>query len=158
MNVPRHFSIRAHAAAARILVSVEVRRRPYYQAGLLSAIMRESLSIRRVGLDRLEEILTGVRIGVVAPVRRRGGPSGQKPGSTDKIIVGFAKRTDGALLRHPPRIARHGAGPQDVEIFKELGHTLDQQTRARYRYISLKAYIERGEYCRGPSKVLHFQN
>ena len=135
-----HQSIKAHAVAARILVHVETQCIPCHPPGLLSTMIREYMSHQQSKMDRLEKILRHVRVQIVISAQNHQGQSFRKAVQ----IRGLASRTDGALQQHPPRVARYGAGPQEVEIFIEPQQILDAASPLQRGYVTLSAYFEKG--------------
>lgn len=136
-----HLPIKAHAVAARVLVNVEVRYLPWHQTGRLSTMIRRYMSRPTSQITRLESFLRGIRIHIVASVRHY---HGKRPGTAVQIIRGLATCNDGALLQHPPKVARYAAGPQDVKIFLDSRQTRCAASSLRRGYVTLMAYFEQG--------------
>ena len=134
-----HLSIKTHVGAARVLVHVATRCIPCHHPGLLSTMIRGYMSYEQWQIDRLENILRGVRVRVVFSVRNY---QNQSFGTAIQIR-GLASCTHGALLQHPPKVAHYGAGPQKVEIFTESQQILGATSSLQRGYVTLLAYFEK---------------
>jgi hypothetical protein len=147
----RHFSIKAHHATARILVSVKAEEDPYRPAEPFSALIGKYLSRFPTRLDRLEKLLKDVRVSVRTSSRHR-------HHTTIRIIQGLAACADGAHLRHSPRVRRFGAGPRDIQVFQESPDTSLAQIRSGYGYISLKSYFEQSKFLSASVQDMNWSN
>ncbi|MCJ1435762.1 hypothetical protein MMC27_005137 [Xylographa pallens] len=112
----RGYFVSVRAAAARILVNVQVKHAAAYQAGTLVDLMQSyKTGDRNSTLLQLERFLKRVRVQTThLPVKTN------KAGVTIprvKVINSLATKSDGQGLPHPPRVASFGAFADKVEFF-----------------------------------------
>lgn len=131
-------AVKIYNATARMLLIVTAEQNLYRRSEPFSALIGKYLSSFPTRLDQLEKLLKDVRVHVRTSFRGR-------RHTTVRLIQGLATCTDGAHLRHPPKVSRFGAGPEDVEVFQESSHASLSQTRSGHGYISLKAYFEQSK-------------
>jgi hypothetical protein len=152
LELTHRLSIKAHAVAARVLVHAGTRCIPY--RGPLSTMIRGCMSHHTPHIGRLEKFLRGIRVHIMPSVRDYQGRSF----GTAVQIRGLASSNDGALLQHPPKVARYGAGPQEVEIFIESRQSLSAASPPQRGYVTLMAYFEKGWYFRAPHDSMNVAN
>ena len=140
MELLHHRPIKTHVAAARVLIHVETRCIPYHHPGPLSAMIKGYMSRHQWQMNRLENMLRGVWVHITPPVRNY---QGQNFGTIIQIR-GLASTHDGALLQHPPKVARYGAGPQEVEIYIEPRQILGAASPFQRGYATLMVFFEQG--------------
>lgn len=116
LEVLRGFFVSVRAATARILLNVQVKYAACYQEGPLANVTNEYQRGNNRNIYKLEAFLKRLRIQAAHIVRKN--KKGQVVPRM-KTIAGLATRGDGASLPHPPKVARHGAGPRDVQFFLE---------------------------------------
>ncbi|PWY89283.1 Piwi-domain-containing protein [Aspergillus heteromorphus CBS 117.55] len=107
----RGFFVSVRAATARLLVNVQVKYAACYQEGPLGNVIA-AYDARDV--HQLRKFLRNLRVSVTHIQKKN------KKGQVIpriKRISGLATPRDGASLQNPPRVARHGAGPRDVQFF-----------------------------------------
>jgi hypothetical protein len=136
-----HLSIKIHAAAARVLFSAKVRYPLWCQAGLLSTIIKGHMSNCSSQTARLEDFLRGTLVHVTPSVQNY---HSLRRGTGIEIIAGLANCSDGALLRRPPKVARYGAGPHEVEVFLESRQTPRAGSSSRRGYVTLVTFFKQG--------------
>ncbi|MCJ1286740.1 hypothetical protein MMC26_006086 [Xylographa opegraphella] len=112
----RGYFVSVRAAAARILVNVQVKHAAAYQDGSLVNLMQAFKAADRSNtLYQLERFLKRVRVqSTHLPVKKN------KAGMTIpkvKTINGLATTSDGQGLPHPPRVASFGAFADKVEFY-----------------------------------------
>ena len=112
----RGYFVSVRAAAARILVNVQVKHAAAYQAGPLVDLMQAYNNINRNGTPlQLERFVKRVRVQTThLPVKKN------KAGITIprvKVINGLATKSDGQGLPHPPRVGSFGASADKVEFY-----------------------------------------
>ena len=127
----RGFYASVRPATARMLMNVNVSHGAFYRDGPLERIMMEfGLGLEESKLRRLEKFLKKVSVTVNhTPVRKnRRGEVIRNP----KAILGFASPKDGEMRQDrkpkdgqevqqapPPKVARFGAGPKEVQFWFE---------------------------------------
>lgn len=131
-------SVRIYNATARTLLVVTAKQSQGGRSVLFSALIGKYLCSFPNRLDQLEKLLKNVRVLIRTTSRRQ-------HHTTVRVIQGLAACTDGAHLRHPPKVSCFGAGPEDVEIFQESSHASLSQSRSSHGYISLKTYFEQSK-------------
>jgi hypothetical protein len=122
LEVLRGFFISVRAATARVLLNVQVKYVACYKAGSLAQTMEDfkngaEFRYAHDGkkLYLLAKFLTRMR--VIPNHIQRKSSSGKPRPAQPKTISGLAKREDGRSLENPPKVARDGAGPNDVQFF-----------------------------------------
>lgn len=143
MEILHRISIRTRLAAGHALLNVEAGQLIYYRAGLLLDIVTDYIAREAANIYLLEDFLKGVRVHLVSPTRNS---SRQTTGTSTGVIRGLATNDDGKQLRHPPRVAYHGAGPKDVEIFLHAGYTFFADSPYRRGYIRLIEYFDLSKF------------
>ncbi|KAJ5638279.1 hypothetical protein N7490_008158 [Penicillium lividum] len=113
----RGYFVSVRAATARVLLNVQVKYLACYQEGPLPMVIGEFLRTNSRNTYRLESFLKRMRICASHIVRKTS--SGKSRPPAVKSIAGLATPADGRSSANPPRVARHGAGPFDVEFFLE---------------------------------------
>jgi hypothetical protein len=110
----RGFFISARVATARLLLNVQVKYAACYQPGQLQNLMLAYRKERSNDLRQLDSFLSKLRVSLTHIQRRnrRG-----EPVPRIKAINALASPGDGRQSAHPPRVARYGAGPNDVEFW-----------------------------------------
>ncbi|KAJ5761726.1 uncharacterized protein N7511_005108 [Penicillium nucicola] len=147
LSVLRGFFISVRAATARVLLNVQVKYIACYKEGPLVKVIQGYGSRNTY---HLEKFLKGLRVRITH-IARKNSRGQRRP--RIKRISGLASCGDGASSDHPPKVTRHGAGPNDVEFFIE---------ESRPRLLSLPATSEvkttRGKKARriGPSQAGHY--
>ncbi|PWY71079.1 protein PIWIL3 [Aspergillus sclerotioniger CBS 115572] len=133
----RGYFVSVRAATARVLVNVQVKYIACHQGGPLSNVMR---AYPYRGLLR---VLKGLRVRVTHIERRN------KKGELVpriKRISNVATVRDGAGLEHRPKVARDGAGPEDVQFFLDKPvHPVKQSAKARplpIGYVSVAQFFK----------------
>ncbi|KAJ5117771.1 RNA interference and gene silencing protein (Qde2) [Penicillium atrosanguineum] len=134
-----HVSIKAHAAAARMLFSAKARYPLWCQAGLLSTIIKKYMLNRSSQTARLENFLRGTHVHVTPSVQNY---HGLRHGTDIEVIIGLANCGDGAILQYPPKVARYGSGPHEVEVFLESRQTLRTGSSSRRGYVTLTTFFK----------------
>jgi hypothetical protein len=152
LEMTHHLSIKAHAVAARVLVHAGTRCIPY--RGPLSNMIRGYMSHHTPHIGRLEKFLQSIRVHIMPSVRNYQGRSF----GTAVQIRGFASSNDGALLHHPPKVARYGAGPLEVEIFIESRQSLSAASPLQRGYVTLMAYFQKGWHFPAPHDSMNVTN
>ncbi|KAF7594956.1 hypothetical protein BBP40_007764 [Aspergillus hancockii] len=109
----RGYFISVRAATARLLVNVQVKYIACYHRGPLSNVIREFQRSYR-DINDLRRFVAEVRVRVTH-IQKKNNRGEVVP--RIKTITGLATRADGASLQKPPKVARHGAGPKEVEFF-----------------------------------------
>ncbi|KAJ6025043.1 hypothetical protein N7540_005840 [Penicillium herquei] len=155
----RGFFISVRAATARALLNVQVKYLACFQEGPLPAVIGEyQYTSGRGNTYRLDAFVKGMRIRSTHIVRKSS--SGKVRPSPVKKISGLATPADGRSSPNPPRVARHGAGPNEVEFFLEAPGSKPGQEPAAAKpkkgkkpakagptqagqYISVAAYFKR---------------
>ncbi|MCJ1403171.1 hypothetical protein MMC11_006394 [Xylographa trunciseda] len=112
----RGYFISVRAAAARILVNVQVKHAAAYQDGKLVELMNEyKAADRSITLFQLERFLKRVRVETThLPIKKN------KAGviiPRVKVINGLATPSDGQGLPHPPRVESFGAFADKVQFY-----------------------------------------
>lgn len=110
----RGFFVSVRAATARVLLNVQVKYLACYQEGPLPMVIGEYQRANPCSLYRLESFLQRMRVRTTHIVRKTS--SGRAP---IKTITGLATPADGRSGSNPPMVARHGAGPFEVQFFME---------------------------------------
>lgn len=123
LDVLRGFFISVRAATARVLLNVQVKYLACYQEGPLGMVIREYQHANSRNVYRLEAFLKRMRV-CITHIKRK--TSSGKPRPRIKPIAGLATRVDGASSPNPPRVAKHGAGPREVEFFLSPGGSQPQ--------------------------------
>lgn len=113
LDVLRGFFISARAAAARVLLNVQVKYVACYQSGPLGMVIADFQQTNR-SLVNLQNFLKRLRVRVTH-IERKTASGKVRP--RIKAISGLANKGDGNGLPQPPRVARLGAGPRDIEFF-----------------------------------------
>lgn len=114
----RGFFVSARAAAARVVLNVQVKYAATYQAGPLRGLIDAFWEgDRRKNVFRLEKFLKRVRVQITHIQRRTS--NGKLKANRVKAIGSLAYSADGQGLTNPPRVKKTGAGPFDVEFFAE---------------------------------------
>ncbi|KAJ6116140.1 RNA interference and gene silencing protein [Penicillium sp. IBT 18751x] len=139
-NFKDHLTIRAHAAAARVLFNAKIRHPPWRQLGPLSTMIKAYKSDRTTQAAHLATFLRGIQIQVTPSVQNY---HGLRRRTGIEIIKGLAAPSDGAQLRHPPKVARLGAGPHEVEVFLDARQTLRAVPSPQGKYVTLVSYFEK---------------
>lgn len=111
LSVLRGFFVSVRAATARVLLNVQVKYIACYSEGLLANVIG-GYGIRNT--YRLEKFLKGLRVRITHITRKN---SRGQPRPRIRSIHGLANRGDGGSSPNPPKVLRHGAGPNDVEFF-----------------------------------------
>jgi hypothetical protein len=111
LSVLRGFFVSVRAATARVLLNVQVKYIACYNDGPLAHVIG---GFGNRNTYRLEKFLKGLRVSITHIARKN---SRGQPRPRIKPIFGLASRGDGGSSPNPPRIARHGGGPNDVEFF-----------------------------------------
>jgi eukaryotic translation initiation factor 2C len=120
----RGYFVSVRAAATRILVNVQVKHVACFEAVPLDRLMSNYIAVNGPAQHKLEKFLHNVRVKVTHIVKKN--KAGQEVPRI-KAIAGFATRNDGQGLEHPPRVARNGAGPKDVEFYLGPVESLTEQ-------------------------------
>ncbi|MCJ1386039.1 hypothetical protein MMC17_009164 [Xylographa soralifera] len=112
----RGYFVSVRAAAARVLVNVQVKHAAAYQDGTLVELMQTyKAADRNTTLLQLERFLKRVRIETThLPIKKN------KAGMAIpriKVINSLATKSDGQGLPHPPRVESFGAFPDKVEFY-----------------------------------------
>ena len=112
----RGYFVSVRAAAARILVNVQVKHAAAYHEGSLVELMEEFKAADRSNtLLQLERFLKRVRVQTThLPAKKN------KAGMTIprvKVISGLATKSDGQGLPHPPKVESFGAFANKVEFY-----------------------------------------
>jgi hypothetical protein len=154
LELTHNLSIKAHAVAARVLVHAGTRCISYRHRGPLSTMIRGYMSHHTPHIGRLEKFLRAIRVHIMPSVRNYQGRSF----GTAVRIRGLASSNDGALLQHPPKVARYGAGPQEVEIFIESRQSLSAASPCQHGYVTLMVYFEKGWHFRAPHDSMNVAN
>ena len=113
LEVLRGFFVSVRAATARILLNVQVKYLACFQEGPLGMVIGDYQRTNR-NLYRLEAFLKRMRVRVTHIKRKTG--SG-KARLRIKTIAGLATKADGRGAHPQPKVARHGAGPHEVQFF-----------------------------------------
>jgi hypothetical protein len=111
LSVLRGFFVSVRAATARVLLNVQVKYIACYNEGPLAHVIG---GFGNRNTYRLEKFLKGLRVHVTHIVRKN---SRGEARPRIKPIHGLANRGDGGSSPNPPRVPRHGAGPNEVEFF-----------------------------------------
>lgn len=114
LEVVRGFFVSVRAAAARLLLNVQVKYLACYQEGPLGMVIGEYQRSNSRNIYRLEAFLKRLRVRITH-ITRKNSRGQLKP--RIKTIAGLATRVDGASSPNPPKVSRHGAGPRDVQFF-----------------------------------------
>ena len=112
----RGYFLSVRAAAARILVNVQVKHAAAYQHGSLVKLMEDyKIADRSNTLFQLERFIKRVRVQTThLPVKMN---KAGIPIPRVKVINGLATKSDGQGLPHPPRVATFGAFADKVEFY-----------------------------------------
>ncbi|KAJ5555735.1 hypothetical protein N7461_004205 [Penicillium sp. DV-2018c] len=111
LSVLRGFFISVRAATARALLNVQVKYVACYDQGPLANLIH---GYGGRNIYRLEKFLKSVRVRITHVSRKN---SRGETVPRIKPIHGFANRGDGSSSANPPKVSRHGAGPNDVQFF-----------------------------------------
>ncbi|KAJ6029801.1 hypothetical protein N7499_012209 [Penicillium canescens] len=111
LSVLRGYFVSARAATARVLLNMQIKYIACYSEGPL-ANMIQGYGNRNTYY--LEKFLKNLRVRITHIARKN---SRGQPRPRIKPIYGLANRGDGASSANPPKVTRHGAGPNDVEFF-----------------------------------------
>jgi hypothetical protein len=111
LSVLRGFFVSVRAATARVLLNVQVKYLACYDEGPLASMI-QSYGGRNTYL--LEKFLKSVRVRITH-IARKNSRGESRP--RIKPIYGLANRGDGGISPNAPKVARHGAGPAEVEFF-----------------------------------------
>ncbi|CAG8095439.1 unnamed protein product [Penicillium salamii] len=111
LSALRGFFISVRAATARVLLNVQVKYIACYNQGPLTNVIGE---LRMNNTYRLEKFLKGLRVRITH-LNRKNSRGESRP--RIKPIHGLANRGDGGASGNPPKVPRHGAGPEEVEFF-----------------------------------------
>ncbi|KAJ5698606.1 hypothetical protein N7462_000611 [Penicillium macrosclerotiorum] len=114
LEVLRGFFVSVRAATARVLLNVQVKYLACYEAGGLKIVIGSYQRGNSSNTYRLEAFLKRMRVRITHIIRKT---SSGKSRPRIKAIAGLAARNDGASSANPPRVLRHGAGPNEVEFF-----------------------------------------
>ena len=109
----RGFYASVRAATARILVNVNVSHGVFYESGPLEEFINKYDSSK--GVYRLESFLKRLRVQTTHLPPRKNKQGQVVPRA--KTISGLATPSDGQGSPNPPRVARFGAGPKDVQFW-----------------------------------------
>ncbi|KAI9780847.1 MAG: hypothetical protein M1839_006474 [Geoglossum umbratile] len=110
----RGYFVSVRAAAARILVNVQVKHVACFEAVPLDQLMASYLASNGPNYYKLGKFLHHVRVEVTHIIRKN--KAGQEVPRI-KTIAGLAMKEDGHGLQHPPRVAKFGAGAKQVEFY-----------------------------------------
>ena len=111
----RGIFISVRAATARLLLNVQVKYIACYQEGPLIHVIKEyQRGYHDVNSLRRFLMKLKVRVTHIQRKNKRG-----EIVPRIKTIAGLATTNDGVSQANPPRVARHGAGPKEVEFFLE---------------------------------------
>lgn len=104
-------------ATARLLVNVNVSNGAFYQTGPLDQLMQARTGgyVTAGNVRRLEAFLKRVRVRTTH-LKDKTNRKGEVIPRL-KTIFGLATTNDGHGQEHPPRVARFGAGPKDVQFW-----------------------------------------
>jgi hypothetical protein len=111
LSALRGFFISVRAATARVLLNVQVKYIACYNEGPLAHLIGD---YRTKNTYRLEKFIKGLRVRLTH-IARKNSRGQARP--RIKAIQGLANRSDGGSSPNAPRVARHGAGPDEVEFF-----------------------------------------
>ncbi|KAI9371084.1 putative RNA interference and gene silencing protein [Aspergillus egyptiacus] len=157
----RGFSISVRAATARLLLNCQVEYAVCFQGGPLTEVIAAYRQEASPSISRLEGFLRRLQV-QVTHISKEGGADEYIP--RFKIIAGLASPSDGRGLPHPPIVARHGAGPREVQFWLrdfdecgedgdgdiEMGEVVESEPE-RGRYITVEDYFsQRYGICLNP--------
>lgn len=111
LSALRGFFISVRAATARVLLNVQVKYIACYNQGPLVHVIGD---FRTKNTYRLEKLLKGLRVRITH-IARKNSRGEARP--RIKSIQSLANRGDAGASANPPKVSRHGAGPNDVEFF-----------------------------------------
>lgn len=111
LSVLRGFFVSARAATARVLLNVQIKYITCYTSGSLVSMIQSYVSRDTYQLERF---LKSLRVRVTH-IERKNSQGQLRP--RIKAICGLANPGDNASSANPPKVTRHGAGPNDVEFF-----------------------------------------
>ncbi|OJJ46103.1 hypothetical protein ASPZODRAFT_133093 [Penicilliopsis zonata CBS 506.65] len=114
LEVLRGFFVSVRAATSRMLVNVQVKYIACYQEGELAKVIESYQYENSRNIYRLEAFLKKLKVQATHIVKKN--KKGQDI-PRYKTIAGLATQADGRSLENPPRVARHGAGPREVQFF-----------------------------------------
>jgi eukaryotic translation initiation factor 2C len=114
LEVIRGFFSSVRLATCRVLVNINVSHGAFYQAGPLPSLM---ISYGPRSTVALECFLKLVRVQTTHLKEKRNKANQFIPWT--KTIFALARKDDGHVMVHPPRIRQHGAGAKDVEFWLE---------------------------------------
>jgi eukaryotic translation initiation factor 2C len=117
----RGFFSSVRVATRRILVNINISHGAFYDAIPLAQLMDKYGHAHQKDLVKLQYFLKRVRVKVIhlAEENKAGRATARV-----KTIFGLARSDDGTpddgqRVIHPPRVQKFGAGPQDVEFFRQ---------------------------------------
>lgn len=113
----RGFFISVRAATARTLLNVQVKYLACFQDGPLPMVMGEFQRTGGRNNWRLEAFLKRMRVRPTHIARKSS--SGKRRAPPVKTIIALAHPADGRSGENPPKVVRHGAGPEEVQFFLE---------------------------------------
>lgn len=115
LDVLRGFFISVRAATARVLLNVQVKYVACYQSGPLGMVIADWRQANRPNLFSLQNFLKTMRVRITH-LERKSSSGKSKP--RIKTIKSLATPSDGkGSDGPPPKVARFGAGPRDVQFF-----------------------------------------
>lgn len=114
LEVLRGFFVSVRAATARLLVNVQVKHVACIEGNRLDRVIQAYGEENGRNTFRLEGFLKRVRVRVTHLKDKKG-----REARRIKTIAALASRGDGQGSPHPPRVERHGAGPENVRFFLE---------------------------------------
>ncbi|EXJ65833.1 uncharacterized protein A1O5_11074 [Cladophialophora psammophila CBS 110553] len=110
----RGFFMSVRAATGRILVNVQVKHSPFYNAGPLVRLVEDFGAATDFDRNKLDKFLEGLTVHPSHPARRnKAGQLVPRP----KVISGLATKGDGRKRPHRPIIPEFGAGADRIQFW-----------------------------------------
>jgi eukaryotic translation initiation factor 2C len=109
----RGYFLSVRPATGCLLLNVNVSHGVFLQAGILADIYR---NLGSADLQGLSKKLRHVRVAVTHLPQKRSKKTNEIL-MRQKTITSFAHPNDGSTEPHPPRVARFGAGPKEVQFW-----------------------------------------
>ncbi|KIW93025.1 uncharacterized protein Z519_06874 [Cladophialophora bantiana CBS 173.52] len=125
----RGFFVSVRAATGRILVNVQVKHSPFYNAGPLVRLVEDFGAATGFDRNKLDKFLEGLTVHPSHTARKnKAGQLVPRP----KVINGLATKGDGRKLPHRPIVPEFGAGADRIQFWLD----------AEKRYVTVLSFFQ----------------
>lgn len=137
----RGYFVSVRPATGRLLFNIQVKNGAFYQPVPLNRLMKMYAAQPGQHIVSLAKFLK--RLNINATHMKNKNAAGQEiPGI--RTIIDVARPTDGSKAGTRPRVARYGAGPQDVQFF--LQKNRDGPADSTDKWISVAEFFKQREF------------